>query len=103
MEYWKRIAKDHPAKPGPYYGQTCAQAHGVGYCCEKGHYDANGQCLGYPDELTCRWEPQYKTCPYQIRDLQGSKTVSQDHPARPGPQYGQTCAQAHGVGYCCEE
>merc|ERR1719215_693134 len=64
--------EDYPPKPGPMYGQTCAEAYGRGYCCKAGHFDATGQCLGYPDELTCVWEPQYTTCPFDMQQLQVS-------------------------------
>jgi len=55
-------AQDHPAKPGPIYGQDCKDAWGEGYCCECGKSDVTGQCSGYPKELTCIWQPQHRSC-----------------------------------------
>jgi len=97
VESLAQSTTQHPPQPGPVYGQTCAEAHGAGYCCLPNRLDVEGQCGGYSGELICVWEAQRNACP-DVMILAQSPAA---HPPQPGPVYGQTCADAHGAGYCC--
>ena len=57
------------AQAAPYYGQTCAEAHGAGWCCDPAEVDNDGQCNGWSKSKTCYfecvgkgWDPHTKNC-----------------------------------------
>ena len=61
------------AQDAPYYDQSCAQAHGDGFCCDPKYIDWSGQCGGWlsnGDHLkTCYykcpqkgWDPKTQSC-----------------------------------------
>ena len=61
------------AQDAPHYDQSCAQAHGDGFCCDPKYIDWSGQCGGWlsnGDHLkTCYykcpqkgWDPKTQSC-----------------------------------------
>ena len=59
------------AQSAPYYDQTCAEAHGEGYCCDPARLDVEGQCGGYPNDKTC-----YYKCKSKGWDAKSSKCTA---------------------------
>jgi len=59
------------AQSAPYYDQTCAEAHGEGYCCDPARLDVEGQCGGYPKDKSC-----YYKCESKGWDAKSSKCTA---------------------------